>query len=249
MSVALITGASTGIGAATAVELARRGYAVGVVARRRDLLEAVASRARAAGARAEVAVADAAERGAVEAAVDTVRTALGPIDVLVNNAGMPGGGPLADLDVERIERVMRVNFLGAVYATKAVLGDMLARGRGTIVDVASIAGRTGVPGAGPYAASKFALAGFSEALALELAPRGVRVVLVNPGPVRTEGFPHERLRDRWVLPPETVGRRIARAIARGTPEVTLPRYYRLVPVLAVLAPPLYRAALARFARS
>lgn len=245
-----VTGASAGIGRATALAFARRGATVGVVARRVEQLEEVARACADVGGRGVVIAADLAEATAVDAAAARIAAELSPLDVLVNNAGMPSGGSLLELDPDQIERVTRLNVGAAARLTRSVLPAMRARGRGAIVNVASIAGRVGVPGAEAYSASKFALAGFSDALALECANAGVAVILVNPGPVHTASFPHARLRNRlFVCEPEDVARAIVRAVDRGrSAEVIVPRLYRLGPVLGAIAPPVLRAVLRRAAR-
>lgn len=250
MRSAIVTGASSGIGAATATALAARGWAVALVARRRERLAEVAARIREAGGRAHVAPHDVADVDGAAAVVAGAEEAHGPTDLLVANAGMPGGGTLLDLDLARIERVMRVNYLGAVAYIKAALPGMLERGRGHIVAVASVAGRIGVPSAAPYTASKFALAGLTEALAAEVRDAGVRVTLVNPGPVRTESFPHPELAGRRILlEPPDVARAILRAIERGRAEVSVPRGLGALQAVRILAPPLYRAGLRTFRRT
>ena len=133
-------------------------------------------------------MADVARRDDIERAIGEIERALGPVDILVNNAGIGAYGAFADTDVEEFERIMRVNYLGTIYAMKAVLPGMIARGKGHIVNVASIAGRIGAPFEAAYSASKFAVAGLSEAVAIELGAKGIGVSIVNPGPVDTDFF-------------------------------------------------------------
>jgi short-subunit dehydrogenase len=248
-AVALVTGASRGIGRATARALHARGASVGLVARDARDLAAVAAEL---GARAAVAPADVADRTAVERAVADVVAALGPVDVLVNNAG--AGAYAAVLEEERgmHERLMRVNYLGTVHPTLAVLESMVARRRGHIVNVASIAGRVGAPFEAAYSASKFAVVGWSESLAAELHAFGIDVSLVNPGPVETgfteaRGVPFQRSVPR-PLPPERVADAVVRAVEDGRFEQTLPRWLRVGPVVRALAPGLYRRGLVRDSR-
>ncbi|MFA5891498.1 MAG: SDR family NAD(P)-dependent oxidoreductase [Actinomycetota bacterium] len=245
----VVTGASAGIGRAFALQYARAGAEVALVARGRDRLEVVAAEVEAAGGRAHVFQADIGDRTEVEKAMSAALERMGSVDVLVNNAGMAGGGAVTDLDIDRIERVMTVNYLGAVCATKAILPGMLERGSGTIINVASVAGRVGLPEAAAYSASKFAMVGFFESLAAEVSRRGVRVVTVNPGPVRTATFPHAHLPGLLLARADSVVRIARRAAARGSWEVSAPRYMGVAAVGRATVPPLYRTvmrALARF---
>lgn len=244
----VVTGASAGIGRAFALQYARRGATVVLVARGRDRLESVASEVVAAGGRAHVLAADVGDRADVEKAMRAALDLMGSVDVLVNNAGMAGGGAVAELDMDRIERVMAVNYLGAACATKVILPGMLERGSGTIINVASVAGRVGLPEAAAYSASKFALVGFSEALSAEVSRRGVRVLVVNPGPVRTATFPHPHLPRVLLASTDAVARIARRAAARGSWEVSVPRYFGVAAVARATAPPVFRTVMRMLAR-
>ena len=182
----LLTGASSGIGAALAPLLASRGATVGLVARREDRLREVAQRCREHTPQSRYWVADLsdldlAERVAVEA--DDV---LGGLDALVNNAGIPKRVPVARLTPALVEETMRVNFHSPVRMTLAVLPLMLARRSGLIVNVSSMGGRLGIANEAAYCASKFAMCGWSEVMRLDLDGTGVEVQLVLPGPIDTE---------------------------------------------------------------
>jgi short-subunit dehydrogenase len=162
--------------------------------------------------------------------------------VLVNNAGVPGGGPFADAAPERIDLVVRTNLLAVLSATRAFLPGMLDAGRGHVVNVASIAGLVALPGAAVYSATKHAVLAFSEALDGEVSPRGVRVTAVNPGPVRTEGFPQEGIPPALLVPVERVAGTIVRVVRKGlAPEVSIPRSAGALRALRGLAPPVFRA--------
>jgi NAD(P)-dependent dehydrogenase (short-subunit alcohol dehydrogenase family) len=189
----LVTGASSGIGAALAPMLARSGATVGIAARRTERLSAVLDACRVAGAggggdgaghrmwTVDLSDPDAAARLAVEA-----WEAFGHLDAVVNNAARPMRRPVQRLTVEDVEAVMRTNFLSPVALSLAVLPRMLERDRGVIVNVGSLAGRLGSPREAAYAASKFALHGWSEVMAVDLWSTGVEVRLIVPGAIATE---------------------------------------------------------------
>jgi len=197
-SVALVTGASSGIGEATARRLAADGAAVALVARRADRLEALAEELRGAGSTAVTIEADVTERAAAEAAVQRAVDELGRLDVLVNNAGVMLLGPIADAPVEEWERMVQVNVFGLLYCAKAALPHLLEaagsgpRGTADLVNVSSVAGRQVRMGSGVYNATKHAVGAFSESLRQEVTGRHVRVSLVEPGAVATELAGHNR---------------------------------------------------------
>lgn len=180
----VVTGASSGIGRATALALSRRGANVVLGARRSELLDQVASECAAMGVSARTVPTDVARHD------ECVRliAAAGPVDVLVNNAGFAVFDSVAEAKPDDLEQMMRTNYLGTVFCTQAVLPQMLERGSGTIVNVASIAGLMGYARMSGYCATKFAVVGFSEALRDEVIGRGVRVALVCPGTTDTEFF-------------------------------------------------------------
>ncbi len=171
------------------------------------------------------------------------------IDLLVNNAGLAARSRFVGGDPDRIERVMRVNYLGSVWVTLAFLP---ALGRGShVVNVVSVAGTVAAPSGGPYAASKHAQLAFSRSVQPLLRGRGIRVHAVLPGPVETEGFPQRgRLGNRFLEPtivePEQVAERIVSMVARGRTESFIPRWYRLFGVAQALTPGLVRFGAARY---
>lgn len=185
-TVVAITGASSGIGRALAVELARRGARVGVIARRSELLEEVARECKDAGGAALPVGCDITDRTAFTAAIDTIVERFGHLDVLVNNAGRGHFAYIDDTPDEQIESVFRVNLFALWYGTTAALRHMRARGSGLIVNVSSIAGKVGYPGNAAYVAAKHATVGFSRALRTELAETGVEVMTVIPAGVMTD---------------------------------------------------------------
>ena len=183
--VAFVTGASSGLGRGLALRLAREGWAVGLAARRRDALESVVAEIGASGGRAAAFPCDVGERASVhEAAARCART-LGPVDLLVANAGVSENTFVRSFDAVAAEAILRVNFLGAIYAVEAVLPAMLERGRGQLVAVGSLVGLGGLPLSAAYSASKAALMDFFEALRVDLAGTGVAVTVIAPGYIRT----------------------------------------------------------------
>jgi short-subunit dehydrogenase len=183
--VAFVTGASSGLGAGLARKLALEGWAVGLTARRERELAEVAGTIRAAGGEASVHPGDVGDRAAVAGALRACREALGPIDLLVCNAGLSAMTTVDSFRADDVERVLRVNVLGAVYAIEAALPDMLARSAGHLVGVGSLTGYGGLPGTAAYSASKGALHNLFESLRLDLRRRGVAVTFITPGYVRT----------------------------------------------------------------
>lgn len=239
----VVTGATKGIGRAVVEAVVERHGRVGCLARTAEDLEQL-RHSLPATATVAVAAADVGDPAALEAALETLRDALGSIDVLVNNAGVGLYGPVTDLDPADAERLMRVNYLGLVHATALVLPEMRDRRRGHIVNVGSVAGRIGAPFEAAYSASKFAVVGFTEALAVEVAPFGIKVSMVNPGPVETEffearGHPYDRSRPRPVTS-RRVAAAVVRAVESGRLEQMVPGSLAPAVVMRHLVPPLFR---------
>ena len=184
--VALITGASAGIGAALARVLAARGVTVGLVARRADRLAQVLDDCRRGAPDSAMWVEDLADPAATGRLADAALETFGRVDVLVNNAAIPGVRAVTRLHPSEVEEVMQVNFHAPVRLTLALLPQMIERGVGTIVNVSSLGGRLGIPRESAYCASKFALCGWSESIALDLWHTPVKVRLILPGAVDTE---------------------------------------------------------------
>ncbi|MFT4892011.1 MAG: NADP-dependent 3-hydroxy acid dehydrogenase YdfG [Halobacteriales archaeon] len=180
--VAVVTGASSGIGEATARALGREGCAVALVARREDRLEDIADEI---DAKTLVVPTDVSDENAVETMVEAVRNELGGIDVLVNNAGVARGGPVANADLTELRRTIRVNLEGVMNVTHAALPAILDAG-GDVVTVSSLSARFPQEGGSAYTASKFGVNGFCRSLRKELSDDPVRVTIVMPGPVVTE---------------------------------------------------------------
>ena len=237
----IITGASRGIGAAVAEAVAAKGARVGLIARSRGDLDAVLARV---GGRGASAVADVADSSALTEAITALEAELGPVDVLVANAGIGAYGPFVDITDDELERVVRVNVLGTMYAIRSVLPGMIARRRGHIVTIGSIAGRIGSPFEAVYSATKFAGVGLTEALAVEVEPYGIGVSVVNPGPVATNfgearGHPYDRDRPKPVTA-EAVAKVVVRAVERDVHEVYVPALFRPAVIVRHLVPRLLR---------
>jgi short-subunit dehydrogenase len=227
-----VTGASAGIGAAIVREYAAAGARVTLVARRRDLLEPLAASLASPG---HVAIADLRDCDAATAWIPAAEAAHGPIDVLVNNAGVQIVGPSAATDLAAAEAMLTLDLVVPMRLCLAVLPGMLARGRGTIVNVASMAAIAPTPGMFYYSAAKGGLGAASEALRGELRRTGVHVLTVYPGPVATDmevagraryepGFIADRLP---VGDPAVLARRLRRAAERRRPRLIYPRFYNL----------------------
>jgi NADP-dependent 3-hydroxy acid dehydrogenase YdfG len=246
----VVTGASSGIGEATALAFAHRGARVVVAARRTERLDDLVRRIERTGARAVAATCDVTEPAQVETLRVLTEEAFGPPDVLVNSAGLRGGGDFTKQSYEDIEHHVRVNLLGVIYGTRAFLPGMMARGKGHVVNVASLAGRFATPGNPLYGATKHAVVAFSEALHYEAEARNVRVTSVNPGFVDTEGFPQGDLPDWAVLRMSTVTDAIVKVVRDGiAPEYSIPRWLSPLQAFRILTPPLYRWGLRRVRRA
>lgn len=194
---ALVTGATEGIGRATALALGRAGYRVGICSRTTEKVEATLAELRAQGVTAAGAAADVADPDQVRHLVDQVRGTLGEIDVLVNNAGVLIARPIEVLTLEDWDVTMATNLRSLYLTTRLVLPGMRTRRQGTIVNVASLAGRNGFVGGSAYSASKHAVLGFSRSLMLEVRKDNVRVIAICPGSVATG-----MLRDQAMLKPD-----------------------------------------------
>ncbi len=242
----LITGASSGIGAATARLLARDpGATLVLVARREDRLRSLA---REVGVPASWVPADLVDEDAPGRVLAHVEEHCGRLDLLVNNAGAAWRATFADGGYENVRRTMELNFDAQVRLTEALLPLLRRSAPSAIVNVASTAGRVARPGSGAYSASKFALAGWSDALWAEEAAGGVHVGLVLPGFIATEGFPAAELRakplTRWLVStPEKAAQAIRDAGLGRRAERYVPRYYAIPAVLRAVAPALLRRGL------
>jgi short-subunit dehydrogenase len=243
--IAVVTGASSGIGADVARVLSRRGWQCVLLARRRDRLEELAAETG-----GEMELCDVSERADVERAAAAVLERHPAVHLLVNNAGIPGRAGFLSLDVDRIEQLVRTNYLGGVWCLRAFLPGLERAAPSDVVNVVSVAGTVPIPQSGPYAAAKSAQLAFSRATAAELRQRGIRVHTVNPGFVHTEGFPNlDRFRHplwrRLVIGPEPVAEHIADAVGSGRVESYIPAWYRAAAILQAAVPGAVARLLAR----
>jgi NAD(P)-dependent dehydrogenase (short-subunit alcohol dehydrogenase family) len=239
--VAVVTGASSGIGAEIARGLAARGYRCVLLARRADRLAKLAEELD-----GEDEPCDVADRAAVEEVAARVLERHPRIHVLVNNAGIPGRSTFLGGDPQRIEDTVRVNYLGSVWCLRAFLPGLRAGAPSDVVNVVSVAGTVAFPPSGPYAASKHAQLAFSRSAAAELRRDGIRVHTVKPGFAETDGFPQSWLpgpAQRLVLGPEDVAAHVLRSLERGWGETTVPRYYAPAGVLQALLPNVFARVL------
>lgn len=251
--VALVTGASAGIGEATARALSAAGMRVAVCARRRERLDRLAAGIRSAGGEVAVYGLDVIDAGAVRAMVNDVASRWERIDVLVNNAGRGLSATVEDTKPDEFRALLELNVMAVFTATQAVLPWMRRQGRGHIINVSSIVGRRGVPYRGAYSATKFALGGLSESLRVELAGTGISVSLVYPIGTATEFHEAEARRaGPGPLGPiqsaEHVARCILRCVRRPRPEVYPFRPSWMLAIASVIAPRLADLGLRRLLR-
>jgi short-subunit dehydrogenase len=256
-AVALVTGASSGIGYAAALSLARRGVHIAATARREDRLRelAAAIAGETGGAQTLVLPADLTAPGEPERVARAAEAWQGRVDILVNNAGFGRMRPLPDLDpAADIIPQLNLDLQAPILLARALLPGMLARRSGVIINVDSVAGLVAIPPFSIYSAAKYGLRGFNDALRREVQAGGVKVCLLCPGPVRTEFAEHtgrrrgpeDRLSDRTAASAEQVGELIAGLARRPRRMAVIPWYYRLPVFLADMFPGLIDILLNRF---
>ncbi len=241
-----LSGASSGLGAALARELASRGCRLALFARRGSELEKLRDELLAARAEAEVLVqaGDVRERARVREAVEEAERRFGGLDVVILNAGTGDSLFPENFDAGVVERIFAVNLLGAVYGIEAALPGMLARRSGKIVGISSIAGFRGLPGSAPYCASKAALTTFLESLRLDLRGTGIQVITVTPGFIKTPLTDRNRYPMPFLQPPDRAARRIVRGIERGKRVIHFPKRLTVpMKILRCVPVPLYDAIL------
>jgi len=219
---AFVTGASSGIGEALALELGRTGSAVTLCARRAELLDALAGRIRSAGGKARTAVVDVCRASEVQKAVDEAEAEFGPIDLLIANAGLGINSPSVKLRTEWIDQMVDVNLKGAMYTVVALMPRMVERRRGCIVGISSLAGYRGLPGSAVYSATKAGLSTFLEAIRPEARTRGVGVTDVCPGFIRTPLTDKNKFPMPFLMDADEAARRILRAVRSGRAKFGFP---------------------------
>lgn len=230
-SVALVTGASSGIGAATAVELAKRGATVVVTARREAELDVTAKRCQAYTAASFAITGDLGIDGEGDRIVAAATERLGQVDIVVNNAGISLHRHALGTSAEDVEHVMRVNFLSAVQTTMAALPGMVERKRGSVVNITSVAGYIPNPSESAYGASKAALNLWSHGLSVDLYGTGVHVGVLSPGPIDTPIWEFDETPSSYQgkkYPPELVATGVAKMIEKQIVHLTVPRRYGAV---------------------
>ena len=240
-SVALITGASRGIGAATARELARRGYALVLAARSTGPLEMLAAELSRSGAPALPLPTDLRSLDEIQRLARLALAHFGHVDALIHNAGVGGDRPIAQMNGPTVATIIDTNLRAPVELTRALLPGMLERRRGAIIFVASVVGHIGMPSSTIYSASKFGLRGFAHGLRREVAQHGIGVTIISPGFIKTDmtGW----MGDVPLPGPEIVARAIANTLTRPRRELFVPRYYQLLVWLEHLLPGVADAAL------
>ncbi|MCM3636651.1 3-ketoacyl-ACP reductase [Sporosarcina luteola] len=192
---AIITGAGRGIGRATAIAFAKEGIHLGLIGKTEANLDKVAEELREFGVNVSIAAADVADNESVIAAVEHIKSELGPIDILINNAGIGKFGKFLELTPEEFKNIIDVNLMGMYYVTRAVLPEMIERQTGDIINVSSTAGQKGAPVTSAYSASKFGVLGLTESLMLEVRKHNIRVTALTPSTVATDLAFEENLTD------------------------------------------------------
>jgi short-subunit dehydrogenase len=234
--VAVVTGASSGIGWALCKELAGRGCKVGLLARRPEQLEQLAKEIEQAGGTAALAPADVSNRQQTLEAIHSLSGKLGPVDLLVANAGV-GAPTLVDpINIGDVEKMIRINLLGTIYCIEAVLPEMLKRGKGHLAAVSSMASYKGLPGESAYCASKAALNVYMEGLRIQLRGRGIAVTTLCPGFVKTPMTAVNEFHMPFVMEADVAARRIAGALQRKVKVYNFPKRMSVLMKLTALLP-------------
>jgi short-subunit dehydrogenase len=232
----MITGASSGIGRGLALELARCGASVGLVARRADVLAETVNEIEANNGRALAVIADVNDVHGIRRAADHLRSELGPIDVLVANAGIATTSHALDLRPEEVADVMNVNVLGAVNSVAAVLPEMAARGNGQLVAISSLSAYRGLPKSAAYCASKAALSCFFEGLRIDLMNSGVDVTIIHPGFIKTPLTAGRHAKMPYLMELDYAVKKIVRAIEKRKQTFAFPWQLASIVRLGMIMP-------------
>ena len=220
--VVLISGASSGIGRALAIELARRGAAVGLLARRQDLLREVVREIEAHGGKASALPTDVTDANAVRAAVSALQSDFGPIDLLIANAGVGATIAAGKLEPEGVAKVFSVNVMGVVNCATAVIPQMTERGRGQLAVISSLAAYRGLPKSAAYCASKAAISSLFESLRLDLQPQGINVTIIYPGFIKTPLTAGRQAKLPFLLEVDYAARKMIGAIEKRKKSYAFP---------------------------
>jgi short-subunit dehydrogenase len=218
----MITGASSGIGRGLALEMARRGAKVGLIARRADTLEEVVREIEAGGSKALALPADVQSEASVRAAADKLRAGFGPIDVLIANAGIGPTRDAAQLSATEVAGVINVNVIGASNSVAAVIPEMVARGSGHLVAISSLAAYRGLPRSAAYCASKAAVSAFFESLRLDLHSRGIDVTIIHPGFIKTPLTADRNVEMPFLMELDDAVQKMVRAIEKRRKRYSFP---------------------------
>ena len=220
--VVMITGASSGIGRELAVELARRGAKVGLLARRAAALDEVVAEIEAVGSRAIALPADVQDANSITEAVAKIEATLGPIDVMVANAGIAPTKDSSKLGGDEVAEVIKINVIGAANCATAVVPEMLKRGQGQLVVISSLAAYRGLPKSAAYCASKAAVSAFFESLRLDLEPKGIAVTIIHPGFIKTAITAGRQAQLPFLMELDDAVKKIARAIEQRKKTYSFP---------------------------
>lgn len=218
----VITGASSGLGAALALDMAAHGARIALLARRQDRLQSVAQQVKERGGKALPLSTDVGSRDSVDASIARAEEAFGPVDVLVANAGMSRQMSARELDAAVVEEIMKVNFMGVVYAMSVVLPSMVERRSGVVLTISSLAAFRGLPIHGPYCASKAAVSAWMQSLRVELRETGVKLITAHPGYIDTEMTAPDESDMPYMLPANEAARKLVHGLLRGASEINFP---------------------------
>ena len=218
----MITGASSGIGRGLAVELARGGARVGLIARRAEVVQEVVREVEAVGSKAIALPADVQDAKSLAAAADKLREEFGPIDIMIANAGIGPTRDAADIDAAEIAGVINVNVIGAANSAAAVIPEMVTRGSGQLVVISSLAAYRGLPRSAAYCASKAAVSAFFESLRLDLEPKGIDVTIIHPGFIKTPLTAGREAQMPFLMELDDAVKKMARAIEKRRKRYSFP---------------------------